>query len=161
MYFLIIALSPLSSAAFYYYFKIIPFSVYIVSFTAMIIVLQYHKNKKIRIGLALLVFSTSIAIFLNDQKIDALISVILNGVIISYFYYFLLDFVYRKRAINFYFIALVVYELSILLKMFTLLTNIQMGVPFYHLTSLFEILICIYFIFFNVENSPQFKFHEI
>lgn len=127
----------------------------------MIIVLQYHKNKKIRIGLALLVFSTSIAIFLNDQKIDALISVILNGVIISYFYYFLLDFVYRKRAINFYFIALVVYELSILLKMFTLLTNIQMGVPFYHLTSLFEILICIYFIFFNVENSPQFKFHEI
>jgi hypothetical protein len=126
----------------------------------MIIALQYYKNKKIWIGLALFVFSASIAIYLNDKKIDILISVILNGVIISYFYNFLLDFVYKNKAINFYFIVLVVYELSILLKMFTLLTNKQMGVHFYHLTTFFEILICLFFIFFNIENSPQFKLIE-
>jgi hypothetical protein len=126
----------------------------------MIIALQYYKNKKIWKGVLLLVFSASIAIFLNDKKFDTAISVILNGVIISYFYYFLLDFVYKNKTINFYFIVLVVYELTILLKMFTLLINIQMGVPFYHLTSIFETLFCFYFIFFNIENSPQFKLIE-
>jgi hypothetical protein len=160
MYFLLIALTPLFSVVCYHYFNIIPFSTYVVSSITIIIALQNYKDRGIWIGVALLIFLTPIAIYLNDEKINLLINIILRGVIITYFYFFLLEFLYNKKAINFYFIVLVVYELSIILKMLTILTNIYMGVLFYHLTTNFEILICIYFIFFNIENSPQFKLNK-
>jgi hypothetical protein len=160
IYFLIVALTPLFSVVCYHYFKIIPFSTYVVSSIAIIIALQNYKGKGIWIGLSLLIFLTTFVLYLNDYKIDLLINIILRGVIIGYFYFFLLEFLYNKKAINYYFIVLVVYELSIIFKMLTILTNINMGVLFYHLTTIFEILICFYFILFNIENSPQFKFNK-
>jgi hypothetical protein len=160
MYFLLIAITPISSVLAYHYFKIIPFSLYVISSAAIIMSLQYYKDKKIWFGVVLLILMTPFTIYLNEPKVGLLINIILRCVIITYFIYFLLKFLYEKKTLNYYFIILIIYEISLVLKMLTGLTNIQTGVIYYHLTTIFEILICIFFIFFNIENSPQFKLPE-
>jgi hypothetical protein len=126
----------------------------------MILALQYYKDKKIWSGVVLLILLTPIAIYFNDEKISLLINTILHVGIISYLFIILLEFQYNKKVINFYFIILIIYEISLLLKMLTGLINIHTGAIYYHITTIFEILICFYFIFFNIENSPQFKLIE-
>jgi hypothetical protein len=160
MYFLLIALTPLSSVLAYYYFKIIPFSLYVISSAAIIMSLQYYKDKKIWFGVVLLILMIPLTFYLNEPKFDLFINIILRCIIIAYFIYYLLGFMYLKKAVNFYFITLIIYEVSLVLKMLTVLINIQTGRIDYYLTSIFELIICIYFIFFNIKNSPQFKLPE-
>jgi hypothetical protein len=159
-YFLVLALTPFASVFCYHYFKITPASVYVVSSSAMVVALQYYKNKKIRSGVALLILLFPVAVYLNDLKTDLFLIIIQQGIIITYLYFFLLEFLYDKKAVNIYMIILVVYVLSLIFKMLAVLADFQLGIIYYHLTTIFETLICIYFIFFNIENSPQFKLGE-
>lgn len=70
-------------------------------------------------------------------------------VIIKYFY---------NRTIDFYYIVFVFYEISFLLKLITLITDTNTGVNYYFITTLFQVLIGIFFIIFK-EDSPSVTYH--
>jgi hypothetical protein len=157
LYFLFIAITPLSAAIALYYFKLYPVSMYAISAASMIIAVQYHKDKKMLTGLIIMIILAPLIFYLNHAELDIWVNIILRCIVISYFFYFLLEYMYNKKAINFYFIILIVFEISTVLKMLTVLINVHTGVLYYHLTTIFELLICPYFIIYNIETSPRLK----
>ena len=155
MYFFLIATTPLSAILGLHYFNILPFSSYVISSAAIVVALQYYNNKKIWTGLGLFITLTILTLYLNEPRFDLSANIAVRCIIISYFFYFMMQYTYKKDVISYYFIVLIVYEISLILKMITLLTNIQTGLIYYNITSIFEFLICIFFIIYNIENSPR------
>jgi hypothetical protein len=62
-----------------------------------------------------------------------------------------------KQKWSLYFLILLFYELSVILKFVAVDIHYNPGIYLFYLTSAFEILICLYFTFFNLENSPYIK----
>ena len=65
--------------------------------------------------------------------------------------------IYLKHRINIYFSVLLIYELSVILRFIALVNNYASGIYFFYLTGVFEMFICLFFIFYNLENSPVIK----
>ena len=61
------------------------------------------------------------------------------------------------RKLSLFFLILLSYEFSLLLKFFIHLTEFEVGVMYFHLTTVFQILIGIFFLFINEKNSPLIK----
>jgi hypothetical protein len=64
-----------------------------------------------------------------------------------------------KQRINIYLSVLIFYEITIILKYAAVGCNYSLGIYFYYLTSVFGMLICLFFIFYNLQNSPLIKLH--
>jgi hypothetical protein len=62
-----------------------------------------------------------------------------------------------KQKISVYFPILLIYELTIILKFVALEINFNPGFYLFYMTSAFEILVCLFFIFYNLDNSPLIK----
>jgi hypothetical protein len=160
LFFLVIAVSPFASVLGFYLVKLIPFTIYVISSFIMLVVLQYNHSGKIKFLIITLIFPVSFIIYSNEWNYDLISIIILHSSIIIYIIYFLLKSLYEKNSLNLYYFILIIYEASVMLKMITFLTNIQTGKPYFYITSIFELLIGIYFIFFNIENSLQLKFDK-
>jgi hypothetical protein len=160
LFFLVIAVSPFASVLGFYLIKLIPFTVYVIASFIMLVILQYYNSGKIKFLIITLIFPVSFIIYYNEWHYDLISIIILHTSIVIYVIYFLLQFLYKTNSLNLYYFVLVIYEASVVLKMITFLTNIQTGKLYFYITSIFELLIGIYFIFFNIENSPQFKLRE-
>jgi hypothetical protein len=160
IYFLLIAITPLSAQIFLYYFHLYPGSFYVISSASIIIALQYYKDKKILSGILLFLTFCPLIIYLNYYKVNYWVNGFMHSIRLFYICFFLLEYMYNKKTINIYFIILVVYEISVILKILTMLNNIHTGLLYYHVTSVFEFVICLYFVFFNIENSPQIKLYN-
>jgi len=65
-----------------------------------------------------------------------------------------------KQRINIYLSVLIFYEITIILKYAAVGCNYSLGIYFYYLTSVFGMLICLFFIFYNLQNSPLIKLHS-
>lgn len=59
------------------------------------------------------------------------------------------------RKLSVFFLILLSYEFSLLLKFY--LTEFEIGMMYFHLTTVFQILIGIFFLFINEKNSPMIK----
>ena len=59
------------------------------------------------------------------------------------------------RKLSVFFLILLSYEFSLLLKFY--LTDFELGIMYFHLTTVFQILIGIFFLFINEKNSPMIK----
>lgn len=73
---------------------------------------------------------------------------------------FLKDFVWEtvtKKTLNVFFIALIVYELSVLVRLFYAANGTSMGLYHYTVLTILEIFIGIFFTIFR-ENNPKLQF---
>ena len=61
------------------------------------------------------------------------------------------------RKLSVFFLILLSYEFSLLFKFFIYLTEFEIGMMYFHLTTVFQILIGIFFLFINEKNSPMIK----
>lgn len=60
--------------------------------------------------------------------------------------------------INIFYFVIILYTLSIILKFITLIFDLNTGTIYFYLTSAFQILIALFFIFFNVDDKKiQFR----
>ncbi len=64
---------------------------------------------------------------------------------------------YQTQRINTYFSVLLLYELTIILKLIAFVLNYFTGVYLFYISLAFELLICVYFIFYNLDNSPLIR----
>ncbi len=62
-----------------------------------------------------------------------------------------------NRKISVFLLILLSYEFSLLLKFFIYLIEFEVGIMYFHLTTVFQILIGIFFLFINEKNSPLIK----
>lgn len=160
LFFLVIAVSPFASVLGFYLLKLIPFTIYVISSFIMLVILQYNYSGKIKLLIIALIFPVCFIIYSNKLNYDLISIIILHSLIIIYIIYFLLKSLYKKSSLNLFYFILIIYESSVMLKMIAFLTNNQTGKLYFSITSIFELLMGIYFIFFNIENSPQLKFNN-
>lgn len=59
----------------------------------------------------------------------------------------------RQRAINLFTVALIIYQLSVLLRFFNALTHSSIGLSYYKLSLYLEVALALFFTFFRETNS--------
>jgi hypothetical protein len=64
---------------------------------------------------------------------------------------------YLKQRINIYFTVLLIYELTTILKFVAVAYNYFPGIYLFYISVVFELVIGIFFIFYNLQNSPLIK----
>ncbi len=135
-------------------FHVHPFRFYSISSIFLIFSLLDFDLIKKRIPLitTIALGNTLIAIFANLQilKIDLL----LQNIIIEYL---ILErttlYIQGNNCINYFHLALNFYVVTLIIKDFVVLIDVKTGVYYFYITSSFEILIGLYFLFVNEKNS--------
>ncbi len=87
--------------------------------------------------------------------------IVLMVINILIFFRIALDAVLKIKelpGLSVFHIVLIFYMLTIILKFLFAMLYGRVGTEYFYLTSAFEILIGIYFIFYNINNSPILKF---
>ena len=112
------------------------------------------------------VFLISLAAVLIVNQTSDLGLIILAKIIaqIIIFYIFLkyaaIDY-YKNGSFRISYFILLLYEITLILKSYFSLGNIEIGIVFYHLTTAFESFIAIFFTIYKVEESPSIKLAAI
>src|SRR3990172_8270644 len=63
----------------------------------------------------------------------------------------------EQGKLNLFHFVLLMFEISAIMRFVVVAGNIRTGIIFFYLTAAFSILIGIFFLFYNVENSPKFS----
>ena len=64
---------------------------------------------------------------------------------------------YQNGKLNLFQFVLLLYEITVVTRFLVILHNIKTNLIYFYLTAAFDILIGIFFLFYNVENSPKFS----
>ena len=128
----------------------------IVAFLLAISILYYAKNLNVKWGIILFLFLI-LSLFINIREIRYFSIISFHGLILSQLLILSIKEFYQESKINLYYFVLLVYELATIFKYIAFVYNYTSGVYYFYLSAAFEMLICIYFIFFNFQNSPYIK----
>ena len=63
----------------------------------------------------------------------------------------------NQGKLNLFHFILLLFEISVVMRFFVVVGNLKTGIIFFYLTAAFSILIGIFFLFYNVKNSPEFS----
>ena len=128
----------------------------IIAFILAISILFYNKKLNINwtIGLTLLLLVSIWRVGIDKQYFYFIIFhfIILMQIMIS-----AVKEVYQKQRINIYFSILFIYELTTILKFIIYSYNYTSGIYMFYLSLVFEMIIGLFFIFYNLENTPIIK----
>lgn len=156
-FFLVLGLGGLSTILFSY-LHISLAKVY--NITDIILLLTLTNRSSVKKYLYLFLILLAAVLFINqtsDLKLIILTIIIVQMII---FYIFLknaaIDY-YKNNSIRVSLLILLLYEITVLLKFYFALRNIQAGMVFFYLTTAFESFIAIFFTIYKVEKSPSIK----
>lgn len=154
-YFLVLAISEPLFLLCLHTLKIYPMYFYLaVSYFSLLAVLYYKKRLKISFALSALILT----IFFYADLLSASAGIFLLHFII---FYNILDIFMKEtitsQRINLYFVVMLFYEATILLKMAVKIMDFSSGIYFYYIITAFDIFVAIYFIFCNIRTSPKLK----
>jgi hypothetical protein len=96
-------------------------------------------------------------ILLYQPQHSLLFQTIIHLIIFTIFLRVLIIHFGEKRNLLWFHLMLIVYEFSILLKFFVYYTEIEIGIIYYYVTTAFQILMGVFFIFVSEKNSPAIK----
>ena len=132
---------------------------YAVSYLFGTIILLYPAlfeiKKKFKLGLVLTLFSTGLIVVFYAMNISLFIQMVVHFIIFVSFLKVLVVFFSENRKLLLFHLMLVLYEFSLLLKFFVFYLEPGVGPAYYYVTTAFEIMNGIFFIFFNEEHSPK------
>lgn len=160
-FFLVIAISDPIALFVTYILKLHPgYSHIVTSFILFLTALYYCKNltsKNISIGALLLII-----MMLSIQWIGLELPIIVfRFLILLQMLNYLQKDMYIRQTVNLYIIIIIVYELANVFKFVGLALEFYPGIYYFYLTTAFNLLPCMYFIFFNWENSPKFTLEGV
>ncbi len=119
----------------------------------------FDRNRKSAFDYVYIIISILImAVIIPEHKI-ALLVITLIILHLFIFTVFLKDFVWEtvtNNSFNLYFVMLIIYELSILVRLFYAANGTSMGLYYYVVLTILEIVIGIFFTIFR-ENNPKLK----
>lgn len=160
-FFLILALSDPFSSFFYHLLKIYPIRIYLI-ITFLLIVSVTYKNKSVR---QIVLFAVILAgLVITDFYLKAAyiydLNIFLSGILVFLFVKETILSFNKNLTINLFYLVLTLYEISVVLKFLFNIYLTNKGIVYFYTTTAFEILIGIFFIFYNVLNSPNFKLFD-
>lgn len=82
-----------------------------------------------------------------------LITTVLHIIILFKFIKIITVKLYNESKLNLFYLTLILYELTIVLKMSLIIVITETGTVFFHITMVFEMLIAVFFMIFKEDNS--------
>ena len=157
LYFLILGYSDPLALIFLRFFKLdINYTHLIIAFLLTISILYYTKNLNSKWIISLILFLI-LSIWKGNRDIRYLSIIIFNCLIFAQILIPSIKEFYQGHRINIYFTVLLIYELTTILKYTAFAYNYFSGVYLFYLSLVFEMFIGLFFIFFNLHNSPHIK----
>ena len=157
LYFLISGYSDPITLFLLWHLKLNPYySHLIISLLLTISIFYYTKFLKIRWIISLVLFLI-LSLWLCDKSTLYIPIVIFRILIVWQLFVSSANEFLLKHKINLYLSVLIFYELTVILKYVAVGINYTNGIYMFYLTLAFEMFICIFFIFYNLENSPLIK----
>ena len=156
LYFLILAILDPLVLIIQLFGSIQPSRIYLIGVLFQIIsLLNFRKTINYKIIL-LLIIITNIWFSFNFGILAINLCLILeNLIVLTIFLKISILNTYENMQINSFYVVIIFYLISIITKFLVGITDLKFGVPYFYLTSAFEIIIGIFFIFFNDKNSPR------
>ena len=134
-----------------------PYNSYMIGAFILILALfwNYRKNRYTKVILAVffLLICTAIG---ASMKIHYGILILFHLTILLFFLRRSIYFIAESGKANLFHLFLLLYETTIMLKMLVMLTEANAGLAFFHITTIFEILIAIFFSIFKENDSRLF-----
>jgi hypothetical protein len=138
-------------------FKLDPYYTHLlIAFLLSISILFYSKKLNSK-WIASLILLLMLSLWLGDKNTIFIPIIIFRFLIILQLLNSFANEFLLKQRINIYLSVLIFYEITIMLKYAAVGCNYSLGIYFYYLTSVFGMLICLFFIFYNLQNSPLIK----
>ena len=140
-------------------FRLDPYYTHLlIAFLLSISILFYSKKLNSK-WIASLILLLMLSLWLGDKNTIFIPIIIFRFLIILQLLNSFANEFLLKQRINIYLSVLIFYEITIMLKYAAVGCNYSLGIYFYYLTSVFGMLICLFFIFYNLQNSPLIKLH--
>ncbi|MGE5435591.1 MAG: hypothetical protein ACM3O3_00060 [Syntrophothermus sp.] len=154
--FVLLALTDPISLLLNYIFRINSYYTFLIYSSIMLSLSFYYRKKISKFILLIVLLFTIVGIVLSTDYLKFFI-LGFNALVLINFVTIMLFNSFKEQKINYFYIVLVLYQLTVTLKFLIIILNVNTGPYFYFITTAFEILIGIYFIFFNNINSPSIR----
>ena len=129
----------------------------LITFCLILALSDFNMIKKNRIIVALIFLILVVAVSDLSIKAQNEINILLCLIVLFIILKNSLLYFNKNHAINLFFLIFILYEVSIITKFMFSISETKTGVVYFYTTSFFEYFIGIYFSFFTVANSPEFK----
>ena len=157
LFFLILSLIDLTAFVMLFVFKINFELIYLVGTTLLLYPLLTDLKNIYRIGVIAVLVVAAFIIFYYSNINPILFQMVIHIAILLYFLKVLVLYYGLNRNVLLFHFFLLAYEFSLLLKFFVYWHELNLGLIYFYLTTIFQILIGIFFLFINEKNSPLIK----
>jgi hypothetical protein len=153
-YFFLLAISEPIGSALYFFWKTPPFYTYTTASFLLILSVFNYKDKwgKEIILINTLLFVLVIIFF---QKYAFHTAALFHLFLLGYFMTLFLKKYFMRGVIYIYLLMLVMFEFATVLMFSLRFVRTNVNIAFSYFLSLFEIFICLFFIFYNFKDSPR------
>lgn len=157
-FFLILALADPVTIILMYATKIYSIKISLIITYILIVSVLQHKNnlKHLSVLLSILVLLFVVDIYFTINEIF-LVKVFLSSALVFIFLKETILYLNKDLKINLFLLILTFYEITIVTKFIIYITQLNLGVIYFYITTAFEIFIGIFFIIYNVNNSPNLR----
>lgn len=157
-FFLILGLSDLIAHFLYQVLNIMLINIYVISSYLSLVSLQTSSFVKKYSYFVIILFSIAIFAAIPNEFLEyQLILLSLHIIIfIRILYLFIYD-VGNFSRVNFFYVLLLLYEITVISKFLNVSLNLVDGVTYFHFTTIFELFIGLFFIVFRYDN-PRIVF---
>ncbi len=155
LFFLILALLDLSSFILLYVFKTKAEVIYLIGSTRLLYPVLTDLKYIYRFAVVSILIAAAFIIFYYTSISPILFQMVIHLAILIYFLKVLVLYYGLNRKVLLFHLFLLTYEFSLLLKFFVFWHELNLGLVYFYLTTIFQILIGIFFLFINEKNSPQ------
>lgn len=157
LYFLILGLIDLTSFILLYLFNLKFELIYLIGTVALLYPLLQFFNNLSKFTILIILTGFALLIYYSSADNYILFQTGIHFIIFFLFLRILVIHVGLHSQILVFHLFLLVYEFSLLLKFFVFLNEFEVGLIYYYVTTAFQILIGVYFIFVNEKNSPAIR----
>ena len=155
LFFLILGLFDPIAFISYYFFKFNMGVLYLIGTIILLYPALFEIGKKIKLSIIFSFLIASLIVVFYAMNISIIIQILIHFIIFISFLKVLVVFFSENRKLLLFHLMLVLYEFSLLLKFFIYYNEVEVGQVYYYVTTGFQILIGIFFIFFNEVHSPK------
>lgn len=157
LFFLILGLFDPVFISSYYIFKLDISILYLIGTVLLLYfaLFDFKKKNRLILSLVFLIISTVVA-FHYKEKI-AIVELVIHLIIFFNFLRIILKDYSTNRQLLVFSIFLITYEISLIVKFFMSISQVDLGVFYFHFTSIIQVALGILFLFINEKNSPMIK----
>ncbi len=137
---------------------------YIFSNILLVYSIFFEKKNVINFLFTIIIGSVTYAtlvIFKSSFTVNNIIIIITHIIIFSKVLKDFIVEIFNSSKVNIFYLFFILYMLSLIIKLLFYITEVKTGYLYFYLTGMFELLMAVYFTFFNVKNSKIIQLKSI